>query len=178
MHNTDWGRDMTDQAVTVFPTWQADHNFGLPRVLTGPATKRERKWESLTGTVQHPCLKTPEDALVSWACQSEGSYQTGRLAGKSNQHKWLASSKIWSVEGLETLNACTELSTWHHWLLRGERSRKRKHCVIFFERSRKDRHQSDQQWNCLGANCGEPERWGGDHRSVSKPSWTEPHVGQ
>ena len=72
----------------------------------------------------HVLTSTFKDCFGQVYCpghaEVKGNNQADKLAEQSNQHKWLASQKIFSVKDLKTLPAGKEPRTSHHKLRGGE----------------------------------------------------------
>ena len=125
---------MEVEAVTLCPPpdclkrWQSDHTCHHLHRFDEHSAKSE-KWngkprlECVNG--RHPPSKTPVD-ILPWSCRSEGAWLSRCNGGQSHYRKWLASQKIWSVEELETLPACTKPRTSHRRSPGGKRRGKRK----------------------------------------------------
>ena len=60
---------------------------------------------------------------------------------------------------LETLPAVTKPRTSHHRSPGGERRGKRKRWKFFLKRTREDRHQTDEHWNCFKGIVCVRVRW-------------------
>ena len=74
------------------------------------------------------------------------------IEGQNNHHKWFASQRISSIEELETVPAGTYPIASHHQLHERERHGRRKHLMIFGERTREGDCQSGKHWNCFKGN--------------------------
>ena len=135
-----------------------------------------KKWkvEQADQTSACQCSASTLRKLLRMYCSGhagvKGTDRADRLVGKQ------PSQAACTSENLKCWGAWdTKPKTSHHWLLGGEKSRKRKCLMIFLERTRTGNCQSDKHWNTFRQQWAKTSdyQWGLPKLIDTTLNWTE-----